>query len=224
MIEVAGGISVYPAREEGGRWRAVWREDGQRQQCEAASEDRLAARLEQVSERLAADAPNMRRPGADLIAWYLDPDRLPVHERWSRKHSHTQARLCARFAAPVIGAVTCQDIRTGHMQRIVNAAPTAGEGARARGMVSALVTVGIDAGYLANPRLARVHWQPGDRELPGSEGERSGGVGAVGGSRRDPRPGRCHPAGPGAGRRQARRQGRAAWPPPPPTPGCGGAS
>lgn len=33
-------------------------------------------------------------------------------------------------------------------------------------MVSALVTVGIDAGYLVNPRLAKVHWQPGGRPVP----------------------------------------------------------
>jgi hypothetical protein len=38
------------------------------------------ARLEQVIERLAADAPNMERPGADLIAHYLSPDRLPARE------------------------------------------------------------------------------------------------------------------------------------------------
>jgi hypothetical protein len=47
---------VYPAREEPGRWRAVWCEDGKRQQCDAASEERLAARLEKVTERLAAGA------------------------------------------------------------------------------------------------------------------------------------------------------------------------
>ena len=108
----------------------------------------------------------MKRPGADLIAHYLDPDRLPVDERWSRKHAHTQRRLCERFAAPVIDAVTCQDIKTEHTQRIVNAAPTPGEGARVQGMISALVSAGLDGGYLANPRLARVHWQAGDRPLP----------------------------------------------------------
>jgi hypothetical protein len=43
----------------------------------------------------------MKRPGADLIAWYLAPDRLSVDERWSRKHAHTQRRLCERFAVPV---------------------------------------------------------------------------------------------------------------------------
>ena len=86
VIELEYGITVYPAREEHGRWRAVWYETGERQQCEAASEEKLAARLEKVKERLEADAPNMKRPGADLIAWYLDPDRLPVDERWSRKH------------------------------------------------------------------------------------------------------------------------------------------
>jgi hypothetical protein len=30
-------------------------------------------------------------------------------------------------------------------------------------MISALVSVGLDGGYLANPRLAKVHWQAGDR-------------------------------------------------------------
>ena len=78
VVELEHGITVYPAREEPSRWRAVWYEDGQRQQCEAASEPKLAAKLEKVAERLAADAPNMRRPGADLIGHYLDPDRLPV--------------------------------------------------------------------------------------------------------------------------------------------------
>ena len=166
VIELEYGITVYPAREEHGRWRAVWYEDGERQQCEAASEEKLAARLQKVTERLAADAPNMKRPGADLIAWYLDPDRLPVDERWSRKHAHTQRRLCERFAAPVIDAVTCQDIKTEQTQKIVNAAPTPGEGARVQGMISALVSAGLDGGYLANPRLAKVHWQAGDRPLP----------------------------------------------------------
>jgi integrase len=166
VIELEYGITVYPARAEPGRWRAVWCEDGRRQQCEAASEEKLAARLEKVTERLAAGAPDMRRPGADLIAHYLDPDRLPVAGRWSRKHAHTQRRLCERFAAPVIGAVTCQDITAGHMQEIVNAAPTAGEGDRVHRMISALVSVGLESGYLANPRLAKVHWQPGDRPLP----------------------------------------------------------
>jgi integrase len=157
---------VYPAREEHGRWRAVWYEDGERQQCEAASEEKLAPKLEKITERLQASAPDMKRPGADLIAHYLDPDRLPVDERWSRKHAHTQRRLCERFAVPVIGAVTCQDITTEHTQRIVNAAPTPGEGARVQGMISALVSAGLDGGYLANPRLAKVHWQAGDRPLP----------------------------------------------------------
>jgi integrase len=166
VVELGYGITVYPAREESGRWRAVWYEDGKRQQCEAGTEQKLAAKLEKVTERLEADAPNMKLPGAALIRHYLDPDRLPVDERWSRKHADTQRRLCERFAAPVIDAVTCQDIKTGHTQKIVNAAPTPGEGDRVHRMISALVSAGLEGGYLANPRLARVHWQAGDRELP----------------------------------------------------------
>ena len=166
VFELEHGITVYPARSEGGRWRAVWHDDGERQQCEAPTEEKLAAKLENVTDRLAADAPKMKRPGADLVAHYLHPDRLPVDQRWSRKHAHTQRRLCERFAASVIGAVTCQDIKAGHMQKVVNAAPTAGEGARVAGMISALVSAGIDGGYLVNPRLAKVHWQALDRALP----------------------------------------------------------
>ena len=177
---------MYPARSEGGRWRAVWHEAGERQQCEAATEEKLAPKLEKVAERLRADAPNMRKPGAALIAHYLDPDRLPVRDRWSRRHADTQRRLCERFAAPVIGAVTCQDIKTEHMQKIVNAAPTAGEGDRVHRMISAMVTAGLDGGYLTNPRLARVHWQAGDRALPAGPGQRRWRVGAVGRSGRDP--------------------------------------
>jgi len=108
----------------------------------------------------------MRRPGADLIAYYLDPDRLPPDGQWSRKHAHTQRRLCERFAGPVIDAVACQDIKMRHTQKIVNAAPTASEGARVAGMISALVGAGIKGGYLANPRLAKVHWQAAGRPLP----------------------------------------------------------
>ena len=166
VIELEYGITVYPARFDGDRWRAVWYEDGERRQCESLFEDRLAAELEKVTERLRAGVPNMRRPGADLIAWYLSPDRLPVENRWSRRHADTQRRLCSRFAAPVIGAVTCQDIRTRHTQAIVNAPPTVGEGERVRRMISAMVSAGLDGGYLANPRLAKVHWQAGDRPVP----------------------------------------------------------
>jgi len=174
VIELDFGITVYPPqpvpqairKKRPTRWRAVWYEEGQRQQCESVNEEKLAAMLEKVKERLEADAPNMKRSGADLIAHYLNPDRLPAHRRWSRKHAHTQRRLCERFAAPAIGTVTCQDIKTRHMQRIVNAAPTAGEGSRVAGMISALVGAGIEGGYLANPRLAKVHWQAAGRQLP----------------------------------------------------------
>jgi hypothetical protein len=178
---------VYPAREEQGRWRAVWYENGERRQCEAASEEKLAARLAKVTERLEADAPNMTLRGADLIAFYLSPDRLPVQRQWSRKHAHTQRRLCERFAAPVIDAIVCQDIKTEHMQKIVNAAPTPGEGGRVRGMISALVTAGLEGGYLASSRLAKVHWQAGDRPMPPAAGECRGRVSAVGRSRRGAR-------------------------------------
>ena len=129
VLEVGYGITVYPPVEEGERWRAVWYEDGQRRQAESVREDKLAAKLEKVRERLASGAEHLQRPGADLIAWYLSPDRRHRGGKpWSRRHADTQRRLCERFAAPVIATITCQDITVGHTQKIVNVAPTQGEG------------------------------------------------------------------------------------------------
>jgi integrase len=161
VIELDAGITIYPPQENGGRWRAVWIEGGRRRYCEAVTEAKLAARLAKITERLEVDAPGMERPGADLIAWYLSPDRLPADEQWSRKHAHTQRRLCERFVSPVIANMACQDIRVADMQRVVAAASTAQEGGRLHALVSALVGAGIRGGYLANARLKEVHWQAG---------------------------------------------------------------
>ena len=163
VVEVEGGITVYPPQRGGEPWRAVFTENGRRRYREAGTEGKLAAKLAKVTERLQADAPHLERPGADLIGWYLSPGRHPAGRPWSRKHADTQRRLCARFAAPVIAVVPCQDIRVADMQQIVNAAPTAGEGARLHRCLSAMITAGIAAGYLVNPRLREVHWQAGDR-------------------------------------------------------------
>ena len=167
VIELEAGITVYPPQEAGARWRAVWTGDGRRRYCEAVTEEKLAAKLAKVTERLAADAPGMERSGADLIAWYLSPDRFPAGEQWSRKHAHTQQRLCERFVAPVISSMACQDIRIADMQRIVNAASTAQEGGRLHALISALVGAGIRGGYLASAQLKEVHWQAG-RDRPGA--------------------------------------------------------
>jgi hypothetical protein len=98
VVELGCGIVVYPPEADGEPWRAVFTENGQRRYRQGATEAKLAAKLEKVTERLSAGAASMEQPGADLIAHYLDPDRLPVQDRWSRKHAHTQRRLCERFA------------------------------------------------------------------------------------------------------------------------------
>jgi hypothetical protein len=53
----------------------VWHEDRERRQCQSVTEEGLAAKLEKVTVRLAADAPGMEGPGAGLIAFYLSPGR-----------------------------------------------------------------------------------------------------------------------------------------------------
>jgi hypothetical protein len=109
VVELECGITVYPARAEDGRWRAVWHEDGQRQQCEAPSEEKLAAQLEKVKIRLEADAPNMRQPGAALLAHYLDPPprrgRATGSAAWFRRGASrywaSSPRSIVRYSAGV---------------------------------------------------------------------------------------------------------------------------
>jgi integrase len=152
----------------------VWYEDSKRQQCQAASEDRMAGMLEKVTVRLTADAPNMMLPGDDLIGFYLSAERHPADRPWSRKHAETQRYLCERYLRPVIGNAACQDIRIAHMQTVVNAAPTAKEGRRVRAMISALTGVGLAGGYLASPRLKEVHWQASGRAVEQPRGVPAG--------------------------------------------------
>ena len=96
VVELECGILVYPPEADGEPWRATFTENGQRRYRQGATEAKLAAKLEKVRERLAAGAGNMERAGGDLIAHYLDPDRLPADKQWSRKHAHTQRRLASR--------------------------------------------------------------------------------------------------------------------------------
>jgi hypothetical protein len=124
--------------------------------------------------RLTTDAPNLQRRAAELIAWYLSPERHPAGQAWSRKHTHTQQQLCQRFLLPVLGDVACQDILVAHTQRALNAAPTAGEGARLRRCISALVSAGLAGGWLVNVRLKEVHSQSGGREVPAARGHAGG--------------------------------------------------
>jgi hypothetical protein len=168
VIEVEWGITVYPPEGAGEPWRAVFTEGGRRRFRHAVTEAELAAKLAKVTERLRACAPDMERPGADLIAHYLDPDRLPVAKRWSRRHADTQRRLCQRFAAPVIAAVSCQDITVGHMQRIVSAAPTAREGERLHRFLSQMKPV-IANYHQASWRPLAVGWGSGSAYIcPGT--------------------------------------------------------
>jgi hypothetical protein len=80
-------------------------ESGQRRSLEAVTEEKLAARLAKVAERLEADAPNMERLSADLVPNHLSPDQFLIQAQWSGKHPRTQRGLCERSADPVIGTI-----------------------------------------------------------------------------------------------------------------------
>ena len=115
---------------------SVWTEDGQRRQCQDRTEAGLADRLEKVAVRLAADAPGLEKPGADLIAYYLSPGPAPGQSAVVPQARRYPAAAVPAESGPVIGPVACEDIKVSHMQAAVNAAPTAGEGDRVRRCIS----------------------------------------------------------------------------------------
>ena len=65
----------------------------------------------------------------------------------------------------MLGAVACEDIKVSHAGRGEHSVHRR-EGDRVRRSISALTSAGLAGGYLVNPRLAQVHWQPGDRQVP----------------------------------------------------------
>ena len=205
VIELDAGITVYPPQENGGRWRAVWIEDGRRRYCEAVTEAKLATRLAKITERLEADAPGMERPGSR-------PDRLVLVTRPAPRRRAVVPQARAHPAAAV------RAIRVpGHREHDLPGHPGRRHAAdRQRRVhrpgrrplhapISALVGAGIRGEYLANARLKEVHWHRRRGPADGrAEGDRGRGVAAVRRSRRDPRARRCRQARPGPGRAWAR--------------------
>ncbi|MEZ0114684.1 site-specific recombinase XerD [Catenulispora sp. EB89] len=169
IIKTLDGITVYPPAQPGDPWRAAFYDrDGKRKYRQAADEDGLARKLDPVKRRLAG-LPDLNRfetaSGADLIAYYLSPDRLPADRQWSSSYRADQERF-GRKTLEVIGDVPCGAIETWHMQQIVNRANTATSGARLRTFISGLIKIGGSMGFLTEPLPAVVHWQAGDRPRP----------------------------------------------------------
>ena len=144
-----------------------WYENGRRRFRQAMTEAKLAAKLAKVTERLRAEAPDMERPGADLIAHYLDPDRLPVGRAvvaQARRHPAQAVRAVrrpghrARSPARTSPPVTCSRSSTPRRPP--------GRATGCTGACRPWSRAGIEGGYLTNPRLREVHWQAGDRPLP----------------------------------------------------------
>src|ERR1039458_7891638 len=77
VVEAEGGITVDPPEQAGEPWRATFTENGRRRYRQAMTEAELAAKLAKVTERLRAGAPDMERPGADLIAHEREPAPAP---------------------------------------------------------------------------------------------------------------------------------------------------
>ena len=168
VLETPEGIVIYPPLpgDDSGAWRAYWYEpDGRRRFCRAASEEAMAKKLEPVKVRLRFESALTEEPGSALVAYYLSAGRHPAGKQWSPSHLSKQRSYCEKYILPVIGHVRCDKIRVAHMQQAVNLPNTPDGGRRVAKTIGSMVRLGIQAGYLTNPRLAKVHWQTGECEV-----------------------------------------------------------
>ena len=90
----SGSLCTRPGTKAAGGGRSGTR-TASGSSASPSREEKLAAKLEKVRQRLTMGASNMTRPGADLIAWYLNPDRLAVARR-----QHAAAGGVHRGAGP----------------------------------------------------------------------------------------------------------------------------
>lgn len=163
-LEFAAGVVAYSPPRPGGYWRVRWREDGRRRETTARSRDEAVARAGELVERLGLGTPTdlARAPGAALAAHYLDRSRRPARGRaWSERHREEQDSYCRRFVIPVVGAIECGRLTRGDFQRILDRAPTVSVAEHLRRCLTALVTAGLEEGFLLARQdvLRGVHWR-----------------------------------------------------------------
>jgi hypothetical protein len=110
VVEMDHEITVYPPEAEGEPWRAVFTGNGQRRYRQATTEDKLVAKLAKVTERLAADAPNMECPGPNSDVSSLGTSvahprlRRVALSLWSEPETNTMTLTCGyvrRYMAPI---------------------------------------------------------------------------------------------------------------------------
>ena len=98
------GITVYPPRQEGGRWRAVWHEDGERQQCESVSrgQARREAGEGQAAARGGRVEHDQARRGPDRLV--PQPRPAPGGQNGGRASTRTPSGGCASGSPPRLSA------------------------------------------------------------------------------------------------------------------------
>lgn len=166
-------IRAYPPGGKSGRgasqyWQVVWTENDTRRSTRAGkTEADATAKVEAIVARLDAEAYKSHLSVENLMTAWLDPER-PRRAAWSLKYTDGCEYVSRRFIATAIGAVRCADLRREDVQRAVAAAPTAGEGARVKRVLSAAVHWGYLHGYLTLAPakiLGDVYWGAGGKEV-----------------------------------------------------------
>lgn len=156
-------LVTAPTRPEG-YYRLSWdASDGRRRQTsggrtlEAAWQKALA----READLLRGATPQSEKPVADGIQYWLDPERPTPRGGWGPSHRHHMNAYARVYFVPSFGRERCMDLRRGHIQECVNAAPTASEGRNIRRAAASLIGALRQGDYLLDNQvldLSNVFW------------------------------------------------------------------
>lgn len=155
--KLAHGVTVYDQRDRNGRWRVVWTNPhtGKKRSAERSSELEALEVAREVVAMLDAPRPgaaNQRRKMAELVAYYLDPNRPDTHT-WSAGYRARQDSICRTWVLPHVGELRCQDVTPDHLKRVVAEAARAGRTAETLHTIASTITgvctAGREAGFFA---------------------------------------------------------------------------
>lgn len=139
-------------------------------------ESALAAARE-IERRILAVTPAARRActGAELIERFLSPTRRKdtVSGQWSDSHARKNASLVRLYVGPVWTGVAVAKLSAKHSVSIYNSCPTNDVQRKVRTMLSAVVNLGVEEGYL-RPDQATIHRAPADFKVPMRPPRRAG--------------------------------------------------
>lgn len=161
----SGRVHAVPPAHPGGYWRlSCYDDDGHRiaQTTGGRTRQQAARRMAEEELRIASTGlpGSDAYRGDDLLDYFLAADRpkFPHAARrdqaWSATYAQQAAGVVARYLRPVLGSVPLRTWSRAHAYRVLDRCPTNYVVERTRRILSSVLTVGVENGFLRTDQAA----------------------------------------------------------------------